>query len=82
MEEEEVDAKPRIVDTQSALPTKERKVVSQFQEEVGKVADESVFQIGFGVFVFEAEKFENEWVFDRLFHRPGISRCSDLRFLQ
>jgi hypothetical protein len=35
VEEDQVDAKPGVVDSQSSLAAKECEVIAQFQEEVG-----------------------------------------------
>jgi len=37
VEENEVDAKPIVVDAKPALPTDEGKIITQFQQKVGEV---------------------------------------------
>jgi hypothetical protein len=64
MEEHQVHPKPLMADPQPFLSADKRKFVAEFQQESFKVSDERVFQIAFGVFVFEAEKFEDERIAD------------------
>lgn len=45
MEENEVDAKPSVVDTEPALAAKKGKIVAQLQEEVGEPLDERFLQV-------------------------------------
>ncbi len=45
VKEDEVDAKPCVVDTKPALAAKEGKIVAQFQQKVGEALDERLLQV-------------------------------------
>src|SRR6266581_2763910 len=62
VKEEKIDAIPFAADSQSAFATDEGKVAAQLEQEVLKVPQERLFKVGLRVFVFQAEKFENERV--------------------
>ncbi len=73
MKEEEIDAEPLIADAQTALAADECEVVAEFEEEGLEMGDQGVFEFGFGVFVLEAEEFEDEGVFDLLFRGKKVA---------
>ena len=64
-----------MADPQPLLSADKRKLVAKFQQECFEVPDERVLQIAFGVFVLEAEKFEQQRIADFL-----VSGNSILRF--
>jgi len=45
VEEQQIDTEPTVVQSQSPLPAHEGQVVAKFQEEVGQVLDQRVFEI-------------------------------------
>ena len=49
VEKQQIDAEPVVVDAQAALAADEAEVVAQFQQEVGQMLDQRVFEIGFGI---------------------------------
>ena len=73
VEEKEVHAIPLVVDAQPPLTANERKVVAQLKEESFKVANEGILQIGLGVFVAQAKKFEDERMADFLIGADGVA---------
>jgi hypothetical protein len=62
VKEEKIDAIPFTADAQSALATNEGEVAAELEQEVLKVPQQRLFEIGLRVFVFQSEKFENERV--------------------
>jgi hypothetical protein len=62
VKEEKIDAIPFAADAQPALATDEGEVAAELEQEVLKMPQERLFEIGLGVFVFQSEKFENERV--------------------
>src|SRR5206468_1741853 len=62
VKEKKIDPIPFAADSQPALATDEGKVAAELEQEVLKVPQERLFEIGLRVFVFQAEKFENERV--------------------
>ena len=76
MEEQQVDAEPRVVDSQSALATDEGEVVAEFQQEVGQVLDQRLLQVGLRVLVLEVEELEHERVVNRLLWRRRSPGCT------
>ena len=73
VEEEQIDAKPCVVQPQPALAADEGEVVAQLQQEVGQVLDEGIFQLGFGVLVLEVQELQHEGVFDSLLGGDGVA---------
>jgi hypothetical protein len=51
VEEEQIYAIPFVVDSQAALAADEGEIIAQFEKKGFQVADESVFEVGLGVFV-------------------------------
>ena len=82
MKEQEINAIPFVADAQPFLAANEGEVAAEFQEEMFEVVDERVFEVGLGVFVFKAEKFENEGVFDLLFRGDDVRRDRLAAFLE
>lgn len=72
VEEEEVHAIPLATDAQAALASDEGKVAAEFEQEGFKMPDESIFKIGLGLFVFEAEEFKDERVLDFFLRRDAV----------
>ena len=60
VEKQQVHAKPFVADSQPLLPSDEGKLVAEFEQEGFKMANERIFQITFGVLVFQVEKFEHQ----------------------
>ena len=66
----------------AALASDESEVASEFEQEGFEVADEGVFEFGLGVFVLEAEEFEDERVFDFLLGRDAVGRARARAFAE
>ena len=66
VEEEQIYAKPAVVNTQPPLPSHKSKVVTEFKKKIGQVLDQPFLQVGFRVFVFQVEKFEHKGIFNGL----------------
>ena len=73
VKEDEINSEPIIVDPKATLAAEKRKVISQLQQEVGKVLYERFFHVCFGIFVLEVQEFENEWIFDCFFRCHQIT---------
>ena len=73
MEKHQVDAEPFVIDPQAALAADEREIIAQLEEECLEMADQSVFKVGFGIFILQVEEFQNERVFDFLLGGQGSS---------
>ena len=58
MKEEQVYAIPFVTNTKALLSADETEITAQFQEEGLQMTDERLFQVGFGVFILEAEEFK------------------------
>ena len=57
-----VHAKPFVVDAQAALASDEGEVAAEFEQKCFEVADKGVLQFSLGIFVAQAEEFEDERV--------------------
>ncbi len=66
MEEDEVHAVPRVVDTQPLLAADEREVSAKLEEERLQVEDQCLFQVALGVLVLEVQELEDEGTADLL----------------
>jgi hypothetical protein len=73
VEEDEVHAIPRAADAEAALASDEGEVAAEFEQEGFEVADEGVFEVGFGVFVAEVEEFEHERVAQGFIGAEGVA---------
>jgi hypothetical protein len=82
VKQEEIDAKPGVVDTEPLLPTEKSEVVAQLQQKIGEIVDECLFKIAFRLFVLEAEKLKHERVFNGFLRRDGIAGFGYFRFLK
>jgi len=82
MEEDEIDAKPVVVEAKPPLTANEGEIVAQLQQEIGEVLDERCLQVRLGVFIFEVEEFEYERVFDGLFWLDCVSGFGGLSLLE
>ena len=56
MEEQQIDAIPLVANSQALLPSYEREVAPQFEEEMFEVANERVFKVRLGILVAKAEE--------------------------
>lgn len=80
VEKQQVDSELGVVQLQTALAADEGEVVAEFQQEIGQMLDQRLFEIGFGVFVLEVEKLQDERVLDGLLGRDDIARFGVLGF--
>jgi len=74
MKEHQIDPKPRVVDSQAALPTNESKVVAELQQEIRQMLDQRLLKISLRVLILDVEKLEYERVANRLLWCEEISR--------
>ena len=74
VKEEQIHAIPLVTDAQALLPADKTKIIAQFQEEALQMPDERLFQIDFGVFILETEKFEHKRVPDFLLWKDAVFR--------
>ena len=74
VEEQEVDPVPLVADSQTPLPADEGEVLAQLQQERLQVPDQSLFQVGLGVFVLQSQELQDERVLDLLLRRHRVFR--------
>ena len=72
MKEQQIDAIPFVADAEAALPADESEIAAELHEKPFDMPDERFFDVGLGVFVLEAEKFEDVWIFDFFLRRDRI----------
>ncbi len=61
-----------MADPQAALPAHEGEIIAEFAKELLQMDRECFFEVGFRVFVFEAEELQNVGVFEFGFGRSFI----------
>ena len=59
VEQQQVNAEPLVIDAQTALPSDERKVATEFQPESFQALDQRRFELVLGIFVFEFEELQD-----------------------
>src|SRR6266511_5234250 len=72
MKKQEINPVPLIPNAEAALATEEGKVPAQLQQETLQVADQRLFQIVFGILIFEPEELQHKRVFDLLLGGGGV----------
>src|SRR5579863_4115485 len=75
VKEQEVHPVPFVTDPQTFLPGHEREIVAEFKQEMLKMTNQSIFEVGLRVFVAQAEELQNEWIADLLLRRDVIVWC-------
>src|SRR5579859_1543447 len=62
VEQQQIHAIPFVTNPQTPLPSDERKVVSQFQQELFQMKNKRLLQVILRVFILQSEKFQEERV--------------------
>lgn len=73
VKEQQVYPIPFVVDSQPALASNKREVVTEFEEKGFEMTDERIFEFALRILVAEAEEFEDERVSDFLIRADGIA---------
>ena len=62
MKKHEINTKPVIVNPKQTLASHKRKIIAHLQKEICEMVDKRFLQIRLGIFIFEAEKFQDNGV--------------------
>ncbi len=65
----EIHSKPGVIDPYTPLPTYEGKVITELEEEVRQVLNQSRFEIRLRIFVLHVKKFKDKWIADSFLWR-------------
>ena len=74
VKEKQIHAVPFITNAQTFLSAHKGEVATEFEKKMLKVQNQSLLEVAFGLFVFQAQELQNIGIFDLLFRGNGVLR--------